>query len=79
MDMIKKTILNWSRENKLWAYLIAGAIGLPLLLGVGGLVLTLIVFLLTLLGVSTAIAIAIVTLAVVGTIAGAVAYYYFED
>ena len=79
MDMIKKTIINWSRENKLWAYILAGAIGFPLILAVGGLVLSLFIFLLTLLGISTGIAIAIVSLAVIGTVAGAVAYYYFED
>ena len=79
MKQIKQTIINWASENKLWAYLIAGAIGLPLALGIGGLALTIVVFILTLLGISTGIAIAIVTLAVLGTIGGAAAYYYFED
>ena len=77
--MIKRTIINWASENKLWAYLLAGAIGLPLLLGLGGLVLALMVMLLTAIGVSTAMAIAIVTLVVLGAITGAVAYYYFEE
>ena len=79
MKSVKNTIINWAKENKLLAYLVAGAIGLPLLLGVGGLVLTFIVFILTLIGISTVVAIAIVTLTVIGAIAGAVAYYYFEE
>ena len=79
MKSVKNTIVNWAKENRLLAYLVAGAIGLPLLLGVGGLILTLIVFLLTLIGIGTGVAIAIVTLAVIGAIAGAAAYYYFED
>lgn len=79
MKSVKNTIVNWANENRLLAYLIAGAIGLPLLLGVGGLILTSIVFILTLIGIGTGVAIAIVTLAVIGAIAGAVAYYYFED
>ena len=76
---VKNTIINWAKENKLIAYLVAGAIGLPVALGLGGLVLTFIVFVLTLIGIGTGVAIAIVTLAVIGAIAGAVAYYYFED
>ena len=79
MKSVKNTIVNWANENRLLAYLIAGAIGLPLLLGVGGLILTSIVFILTLIGIGAGVAIAIVTLAVIGAIAGAVAYYYFED
>ena len=79
MKSVKNTIVNWANENKLLAYLIAGAIGLPLILAIGGLVLSLLIFLLTLLGISTSIAIAIVTLAFIGAVAGAAAYYYFED
>lgn len=79
MKSVKQTFINWARENKLLAYLLAGAIGLPVLLGIGGLAITLIVGLLTLIGLSTGVAIAIVTLAIVGAIGGAAAYYYFED
>ena len=76
---VKNTIINWAKENKLIAYLVAGAIGLPVALGLGGLILTFIVFILTLIGISTGVAIVIVTLAVIGALAGAVAYYYFEE
>lgn len=79
MKSVKKTIINWAKENRLAAYILAGTIGLPLALGLGGLALTLVVFILTLIGVSTTIAIGIVTLAVIGAVAGATAYYYFED
>lgn len=79
MKSVKNTIINWAKENKILAYILVGAIGLPIALGIGGLVLTLLIFILTLLGVSTGIAIATVTLAIVGAIGGAAAYYYFED
>ena len=79
MKSVKTAIINWAKENKVLAYILAGAIGLPVALGIGGLALTLLIFILTLLGVSTGVAIAIVTLAVLGAIGGAAAYYYFED
>lgn len=79
MKSVKNTIINWAKENKILAYVLAGAIGLPIILGIGGLVLTLLIFILTLLGFSTGVAIATVTLALVGAIGGAAAYYYFED
>lgn len=79
MKSVKNTIINWAKENKILAYILVGAIGLPVALGIGGLVLTLLIFILTLLGVSTGVAIATVTLAIVGAIGGAAAYYYFEE
>lgn len=79
MKSVKQTFINWARENKLLAYLLAGAIGLPVLLGIGSLAVTLIIGLLTLIGLSTGVAIAIVTLCIIGALGGAAAYYYFED
>lgn len=79
MKSVKNTFVNWAKENKVLAYILAGAIGLPVALGVGGIVLSLLIFILTLIGISTGIAIAIVTLAIIGALGGAAAYYYFED
>lgn len=79
MKSAKQTLINWAKENKVFAYILVGAIGLPVALGIGGLVLSLLIFILTLIGVSTGIAIAIVTLSIIGALGGAAAYYYFEE
>lgn len=79
MKSVKQTILNWINENQRAAFIIAGAVGLPLLLAVGGGILTLVVFILMLFGLSTTVSIMITSLMVIGAIGGLLAYSWLDD
>lgn len=79
MKSVKQTIQNWINENKRAAFIIAGAVGLPLLLVLGGGILSLVVFVLTLFGLSTSVSILITSLMVIGAIGGFLAYNWLDD
>jgi hypothetical protein len=79
LKSVKATFVNWFNENQRLGFIILGAIGLPLCLFFGLGVLTLIVLLLTMLGLSTESAIIVIVLMITGAIGGLLAYNWLGD
>lgn len=68
-NQIKRTLKNWATENRTLAYVIAGAIGLPLALAIIGAVFVLITWMLSFI-FGTAIAMLIIFFALLGALIG---------
>jgi hypothetical protein len=79
MKSVKQTITNWISENQRAAFIIAGAVGLPLLLAIGGGLLALVANIFMWFGLSTAASLLITSLMVIGAIGGLVAYSWLDD
>jgi len=79
MKSVKQTILNWVDENQRAAFVIAGAVGLPLLLAIGGGVLALLINIFMWFGLSTTASILVTSLMMIGAIGGFLAYSWLDD
>ena len=69
IEQIKRTIRNWATENRTLAFVLAGAVGLPLAMALVGGIFILITWLLSFV-FGTAMAILIIFFAMVGAITG---------
>ena len=79
MSMIKQTINNWINEHQRLALTLAGALGLPIALGIIFGVVVLLANLLVLMGFSPMTAISILFLMLVGGLGGFLAYNWLDD
>jgi hypothetical protein len=79
MKSVKNTFLNWFNENQRLAFVILGAIGLPLLLVIGGGAMVLVVNIFMWFGLSTSVSILTTSLMVIGAIGGFLAYSWLDD
>ena len=79
MRSVKATITNWINENQRLALVIAGAVGLPLVLGLGAAIVVLVANIFMWFGLSPAVALLITSLMTIGAIGGYLAYGWLDD
>ena len=77
MKSVNEKFWTWVENNERLAFVLLGAIGLPLFLALGGGVMTLLVCIFMWFGISMTASILITSLMVLGAIGGLVAYNEF--